>query len=117
MGLVKCAFLGCAGPRNVCRQGPAVFTFTGNQTSCAAALVVEQGALSPVTGTFSAGEPPGLLVHVQAVQTIVAMNYSSRTQRLLIYWSLGSVLDTGPKGEAFFERLCEHKAALLTYPY
>jgi hypothetical protein len=31
----------------------------------------------------------------------------------LIHWSLGSILVRGPKSEAFFERFCEHKIALV----
>jgi hypothetical protein len=31
----------------------------------------------------------------------------------LIHWSLGSILVTGLKAEAFFERFYEHKVALV----
>jgi hypothetical protein len=41
------------------------------------------------------------------------MNYNPATQTLLIDWSLGSILVTGPKAEAFFERFCEHKVGLV----
>jgi hypothetical protein len=44
---------------------------------------------------------------------VVATNYNPERQTLLIYWSLGSILVTGPKAEAFFERFSEHKATLL----
>jgi hypothetical protein len=44
---------------------------------------------------------------------VVATNYNPEVQTLLIYWSLGSVLITGPKAEAFFERFSEHKIALV----
>src|ERR1700747_1529644 len=35
---------------------------------------------------------------------VIAMNYNPRAQTLLIHWSLGSILLTGSKAEAFFER-------------
>jgi hypothetical protein len=38
---------------------------------------------------------------------------SPRAQALLIHWSLGSILVKGPKAEAFFERFCEQKVALV----
>jgi hypothetical protein len=41
------------------------------------------------------------------------MNYNPRAQALLIHWSLGSILVTGPKAEVFFERFCEHKIAVV----
>jgi hypothetical protein len=41
------------------------------------------------------------------------MNYNPRVQTLLIHCSLGSILVTGPKAEAFFECFCEHKVALV----
>jgi hypothetical protein len=44
---------------------------------------------------------------------VIAMNYSPPAQRLLIHWSLGSILVLGPKTEAFFERFCEHMVALV----
>jgi hypothetical protein len=44
---------------------------------------------------------------------VIAMNYNPPTQTLLVHWSLGSILVTGPKAEAFFERFCEHKVALV----
>jgi hypothetical protein len=44
---------------------------------------------------------------------VIAMNYNPRAQALLIQWSLGSILVTGPKAEAFFEPFCEHKVALV----
>jgi hypothetical protein len=44
---------------------------------------------------------------------VVATNYNPEIQTLLIYWSLGSILVTGPKAEAFFERFSEHKIALV----
>ena len=43
----------------------------------------------------------------------LAMNYNPSTQTLLLYWSLGSILVTGPKAEAFFERFSEHRVALV----
>jgi hypothetical protein len=42
---------------------------------------------------------------------VVATSYNPEIQILLIYWSLGSILITGPKAEAFFERFSEHKIA------
>ena len=42
-----------------------------------------------------------------------SMNYNPRAQTLLIHWSLGSILVTGPKAEAFFECFCEHKVAFV----
>jgi hypothetical protein len=44
---------------------------------------------------------------------VIAMNYNPRSQTLLIHCSLGSILVTGPKVEAFFECFCEHKVALV----
>ena len=44
---------------------------------------------------------------------VIAMNYSPTREVLLIHWSLGSILVTGPKADAFFERFCEHKVALV----
>jgi hypothetical protein len=44
---------------------------------------------------------------------VVATNYNPQLQTLLIYWSLGSILLTGPKAEAFFEQFSEHKIALV----
>jgi hypothetical protein len=44
---------------------------------------------------------------------VIAMNYNPPTQTLLIHWSLGSLLVTGPKAEVFFEQFCEHKVALV----
>lgn len=44
---------------------------------------------------------------------VIAMNYDPRSETLLIHWSLGSIFLTGPKAEAFFERFCEHKIALV----
>jgi hypothetical protein len=44
---------------------------------------------------------------------VVATNYNPELQTLLIYWALGSILVTGPKAEAFFERFSEHKIALV----
>jgi hypothetical protein len=44
---------------------------------------------------------------------VVAMNYNPRAQTLLIHWSLGSILVTGSKADAFFEQFCEHKVALV----
>jgi hypothetical protein len=44
---------------------------------------------------------------------VLATNYNPPTQTLLLYWSLGSILITGPKAEAFFERFSEHKIALV----
>ena len=44
---------------------------------------------------------------------VIAMNYNPRAQALLIHWSLGSILVTGPKAEVFFERFCEHKIAVV----
>jgi len=41
----------------------------------------------------------------------LTMNYNPSTQTLLLYWSLGSILVTGPKAEAFFERFSEHRVA------
>jgi len=43
----------------------------------------------------------------------LATNYNPSTQTLLLYWSLGSILVTGPKAEAFFERFSEHRVALV----
>ena len=43
---------------------------------------------------------------------VIAVNYSPRTQTLLIHFSVGSILIRGPKAEAFLERFCEHKVAL-----
>jgi len=40
-------------------------------------------------------------------------NYNPAQETLLIHWSLGSILITGPKAEAFFEQFSEHKIALL----
>ena len=40
------------------------------------------------------------------------MNYNPPTETLLIHWSFGLILVTGPKAEAFLERFCEHKVAL-----
>jgi hypothetical protein len=44
---------------------------------------------------------------------VIATNYNPRAETLLIHWSLGSILVTGPKSEAFLERFCEHKVALV----
>jgi hypothetical protein len=44
---------------------------------------------------------------------VVATNYNPEAKTLLIYWSLGSILVTGPKAEAFFERFSEHRVAVL----
>jgi hypothetical protein len=44
---------------------------------------------------------------------VIAMNYNPRAQTLLIHWSLGSILVTGTKTEAFFEQFCEHKIVLV----
>jgi hypothetical protein len=44
---------------------------------------------------------------------VVATNYNPEVQTLLIYWSLGSILVTGPKAEAFFGRFSEHRVAVL----
>jgi hypothetical protein len=44
---------------------------------------------------------------------VIAMNYNPRAQTLLIHCSLGSILVTGPKAEAFFEYFCEHKVVLV----
>jgi hypothetical protein len=52
------------------------------------------------------------IVRVQYHQ-VIAMNYSQRAQTLLIHSGLGSILVTGPKAEAFFERFCEHKIGLV----
>lgn len=45
--------------------------------------------------------------------TIVATNYNPEVQTLLLYWSLGSILVTGPNAEAFFERFSEGRIALV----
>jgi hypothetical protein len=44
---------------------------------------------------------------------VIAMNYSPGAETLLIHWSLGSILVTGPKAGTFLERFCEHKVALV----
>jgi hypothetical protein len=44
---------------------------------------------------------------------VVAANYNPEVQTLVIYWSLGSILLTGTKAEAFFERFSEHKITLV----
>jgi hypothetical protein len=44
---------------------------------------------------------------------IVATNYNPELQTVLLCWSLGSILVTGPKAEAFFERFSEHKVSLV----
>jgi hypothetical protein len=44
---------------------------------------------------------------------VIAVNYSPRAQTLLIHCSVGSVVVTGPQAEAFLERFCEHKIALV----
>ena len=41
------------------------------------------------------------------------MNYNPRERALVIHWSLGSILVTGPKTETFFDQFCEHKVALV----
>jgi len=44
---------------------------------------------------------------------VIAMNYNPRERALVIHWSLGSILVTGPKTETFFDQFCEHKVALV----
>jgi hypothetical protein len=44
---------------------------------------------------------------------VLATNYNPAQETLLIHWSLGSILITGPKAEAFFEQFSEHKITLL----
>jgi hypothetical protein len=44
---------------------------------------------------------------------VVATNYNPEVQTLLLYWSLGSILVTGPNAEAFFERFSEGRIALV----
>lgn len=44
---------------------------------------------------------------------VIAVNYSPRAQTLLIHCSVGSILVTGSQAEAFLERFCEHKIALV----
>jgi hypothetical protein len=42
-----------------------------------------------------------------------AINYSARHERLLINWTLGTLVITGPKVLEFYDDFCNHRATFL----
>ena len=54
------------------------------------------------------GDSWGFLFH-----HLTAIHYSARHERLLITWTLGTVVIAGPKVLEFYEDFCSHRATSL----
>jgi hypothetical protein len=61
-----------------------------------------------VTFWTDEGDSWGFLFH-----HLTAINYSARHERLLITWSLGTLVIAGPKVLEFYEDFCNHRATSL----
>jgi hypothetical protein len=44
---------------------------------------------------------------------MTAIHYSARHERLLINWTLGTVVISGPKALEFYDDFCDHRATSL----
>jgi hypothetical protein len=54
------------------------------------------------------GDSWGFLFH-----NLTAINYSARHERLLITWTLGTLVIAGPKVLEFYDDFCNHRATSL----
>jgi len=54
------------------------------------------------------GDSRGFLFHY-----LTAIHYSARNQRLLITWTLGTLVIAGPKVLEFYDDFCNHRATSL----
>jgi hypothetical protein len=49
----------------------------------------------------------------RSVHQVTGTHYDPEHQSLLINWSLGTIVVTGPKAWDFYDQLCLHRATLL----